>query len=40
MKLTKVFEEAEENGYIVYIKEIAGVNIQGETIGRSKKEFR
>jgi predicted RNase H-like HicB family nuclease len=35
-KLTAVFEEAPEGGYMSYIEEIAGVNSQGETLEEAK----
>lgn len=36
LKLTAVFEEAPEGGYISYIEQIAGVNSQGETLDEAK----
>ena len=36
LKLTAVFEEVPEGGYISYIEEIAGVNSQGETLEEAK----
>ena len=36
MKLTAVFEPAEEGGFIAYIEEIPGVNTQGETLDEAK----
>lgn len=36
MKLTAVFEEAEEGGYIAFIEELPGVNTQCETLDESK----
>ena len=36
IKLTAVFEEAEEGGYIAFIEELPGVNSQGETLEESK----
>ena len=36
LKLTAVFEEAEEGGFIAYIEELPGVNTQGETLEESK----
>ncbi len=36
LKLTAVFEETEEGGYIAFIEEIPGVNTQGETLEESK----
>jgi predicted RNase H-like HicB family nuclease len=35
-KLTAVFEQAPEGGYISYIEEIAGVNSQGQTLEEAK----
>lgn len=39
LKLTAVFEEAEEGGYIAYIEEIPGVNTQGETLKETKENL-
>ncbi len=36
IQLTAVFEPCEEGGYIAYIKEIEGINTQGETIEEAK----
>ncbi|HEY6977372.1 MAG TPA: type II toxin-antitoxin system HicB family antitoxin [Chitinophagaceae bacterium] len=36
VKLTAVFEEAEEGGYIAYLEEIPGINTQGETMEEAK----
>ena len=36
MKLTAIFEEAEEGGFTAFIKELPGVNTQGETREESK----
>lgn len=36
LKLTAVFEEATEGGYISYIEEIPGVNSQGDTYEEAK----
>jgi len=30
--LTRIFEEAEEGGYVGYVAELPGANTQGETI--------
>ena len=35
-KLTAVFEQAPEGGYMSYIEEIAGVNSQGQTLEEAK----
>jgi predicted RNase H-like HicB family nuclease len=32
VKLTAIYEEAEEGGYIGYVAELPGTNTQGETI--------
>ena len=39
LKLTAVFEEAEEGGYIAYIEEIAGANSQGDSLDEAKKNL-
>ena len=39
LKLTAVFEEAEEGGYITFIEELPGVNSQGETIEEAKSNL-
>ena len=36
LKLTAVFEEAEDGGYIAFIEELPGVNTQGDTQEESK----
>lgn len=36
LKLTAIFEEVEEGGYIAFIEELPGVNTQGETLEESK----
>lgn len=36
LKLTAVYEEAEEGGYIAFFEELPGVNTQGETIEEAK----
>ena len=36
MKLTAIFEEAEEGGYVAFIEELPGVNTQGDTLEESK----
>jgi predicted RNase H-like HicB family nuclease len=37
IELTAVFEPCEEGGYIAYIREIDGINTQGETIEEAKE---
>ena len=36
LKLTAVFQEAEEGGYIAFIEELPGVNTQGDTLNEAK----
>ena len=36
IKLTAVFEEAEEGGYVAFIEEIPGVNTQGESLEEAR----
>ena len=36
IKLTAVFENAEEGGFIGYVEEMPGVNTLGETIDETK----
>ena len=36
VKLTAVFEEAEEGGYVAFIEELPGVNTQGESLDEAK----
>ena len=36
LKLTAVFQEAEEGGYIAFVEEIPGINTQGETLDDAK----
>lgn len=39
IKITAVFEEADEGVYIAYIEEIPGVNTQGETLEEAKENL-
>jgi predicted RNase H-like HicB family nuclease len=39
LKLTAVFQEAEEGGYVAFIEEIPGVNTQGDTLDEAKKNL-
>jgi predicted RNase H-like HicB family nuclease len=39
LKLTAVYEEAEEGGYIAFFEELPGVNTQGETFEEAKKNL-
>ena len=36
MKLTAVFEPAEEGGFIAYVEELPGANTQGETLEEAR----
>ena len=36
LKLTAVFEEVEEGGYIAFIEELPGVNTQGESLDEAR----
>lgn len=36
LKLTAVFQEADEGGYSAFIEEIPGINTQGETVEDAK----
>ncbi len=39
LKLTAIYEEAEEGGYIAYIAELSGANTQGETIKEARENL-
>ncbi len=39
LKLTAVYEEAEEGGYIAFFEELPGVNTQGETFEEAIKNL-
>ena len=39
IQLTAVYEPCEEGGYIAYIKEIEGINTQGETLEEAKENL-
>lgn len=39
LRLTAVFEEAEEGGYIAFFEELPGVNTQGETLQETKENL-
>ncbi|MCK6553409.1 type II toxin-antitoxin system HicB family antitoxin [Candidatus Binatia bacterium] len=36
MKLTAVFEPAEEGGFVAYVEELPGANTQGETLEEAR----
>lgn len=39
MKLTAVFEPAEEGGYIAYVEELPGANTQGGTLEEARENL-
>jgi predicted RNase H-like HicB family nuclease len=39
LRLTTVFEEAEEGGYIGYVAELPGANTQGETLEEARENL-
>ena len=39
MKLTAVFEPAEEGGYIAFVEELPGANTQGETLEEARENL-
>jgi predicted RNase H-like HicB family nuclease len=39
LKLTAIYEEAEEGGYIGYIAELPGANTQGETLDEVRENL-
>lgn len=39
LKLTAIFEEAEEGGFIGFVEELPGVNTQGETLEEAKSNL-
>lgn len=36
LKLTAIFEKAEEGGYVAFIEELPGVNTQGESLDEAR----
>lgn len=40
LTFTAIYEPSEEGGYIAYIKELPGVNTQGETLDEAKANLR
>lgn len=40
LKLTAIFEKAEEGGFIGYVAELPGANTQGETIEETRENLR
>ena len=39
LRLTAIYEEAEEGGYIGYVAELPGANTQGETIDEVRENL-
>ena len=37
--LTRIFEKAEEGGYIGYVAELPGANTQGETLAEARENL-
>ena len=40
LKLTAIYEEAEEGGYIGYVAELPGANTQGETLDETRENLK
>lgn len=40
LKLTAIYEEAEEGGYVGYIAELPGANTQGETLEETRENLK
>ncbi len=40
LKLTAIYEQAEEGGYIGYVAEIPGANTQGETMEETRENLK
>lgn len=40
MKLTAIYEKAEEGGYIGYVAELPGANTQGETMEEVRENLK
>jgi len=40
LKLTAIYEEAEEGGYIGYVAELPGANTQGETLEEVRENLK
>ena len=39
LTLTRIFEEAEDGGYIGYVAELPGANTQGETLEEARENL-
>lgn len=40
MKLTAVFVEAPEGGYVAFVEELPGANTQGETLDEARENLK
>jgi predicted RNase H-like HicB family nuclease len=40
MKLTAIYEKADEGGFIGYVAELPGANTQGETLEETRENLR
>lgn len=40
LKLTAIYEKAEEGGYIGYVAELPGANTQGETLEETRENLK
>ncbi len=40
LKLTAIYEQAEEGGYIGYVAELPGANTQGETMEETRENLK
>ena len=40
LKLTAIYEKADEGGYIGYVAELPGANTQGETIEETRENLK
>lgn len=40
LKLTAIYEKAEEGGYIGYVAELPGANTQGETMEETRENLK
>lgn len=40
MKLTAIYEKAEEGGYVGYVAELPGANTQGETLEEVRENLK
>jgi len=40
LKLTAIYEKAEEGGYVGYVAELPGANTQGETLDEARENLK